>query len=208
MRQLLLHTFLAICKKCRYSKSKTPFVSCNPSRRLMCENQELGLQQDDRLNNINIHNVIKVSSSSDIARLSKRFAKRLLLALSVLDDFMRGPILERFPKDSRKWAVSALCSIIINVCRTHPTIWGSFSSLLPFAWRSRRGRKRQPSLITTINRQIDAFLADSFCHIDNNHSHTNSILKRHKRNIDIPTKLDGKKLASNDIQEAIRMVIR
>ena len=114
--------------------------------------------------------------------------------------------MDRVPKGARNCAASALNNVIKCVCDSDSeNDWRKlfrFSSLC--FKKPRRGGKRQPSLATTVKRQIDDFLADPFRPLV-----TVGVSKHDKkrsRDKDDYARVVARKLANNDIKGAIRFL--
>ena len=186
---------MAVCRACRCAKNKTPCISCYPSRKRMCENQDAGLQHDNSSVNDANNRPTNNTSTHDATMSFPVFDNSTNPSLyQDFCSFKRGSVLERVPKGSRNRAASALSSIINDVCESNSSQdWRKLFRFASLCFRKpKRGGKRQPSLASTINRQIDAFLADPFCDVADGLSDNTNATRRpenNKKNKDIASSL-------------------
>ena len=124
--------------------------------------------------------------------------------LEDLQSFQQGSVLDRVPKGARISAASALNTVIKGVCETDSVSdWRKlfrFSSLC--FKKPTRGGKRQPSLATTVKRQINIFMAEPLKPIVVTSKH----ITKCSREKDSYAKLVAKKLANSDIKGSIRIL--
>ena len=126
-----------------------------------------------------------------------------------IHSFRRGSVLDFVPKGSRILAARSLSNIINNACDTNSLDdWRKLFRFSPLCFKKpKRGGKKQPSLATLVNRQIEAFLEDPLCPLDSSPGAPSRNANRQKaRNDDMRAKLVGKKLANFDIKGAVRIL--
>ena len=171
----------------------------------MCENQAPGQPQSPFINSVN--DPMEPSSPNTSELPSEPNSASAATQSALLDDFRSfkgGSVLDRVPKGSRSRAASALCVIIKSVVESNLTQdWRKLFRFISFCLKKpKRGGKRQSSLATTINRQIDAFMADPLSDFDHIITKTRTKIKTQN----FLAKLVGKKLACNDVKGAIRIL--
>ena len=162
----------------------------------MCQNQASRMPPQD------------TSEAPQIASPLASVVSPRVVNFPVLEDFQsfqRGSVLDRIPKGARTCAASALNNVIKSACETDSE--RDWRKLLRFSSlcfkKPKRGGKRQPSLATTVKRQINDFLADPLRPLEA--AASKQSVKR-SRDKDMYAKLVAKKLANNDIKGAIRIL--
>ena len=200
---------MAVCRNCRCAKSNSSCISCYPSRKGRCENVDVsGRASDSQL--INQASVIE---SNSVQRVEGDHVNNVPVESNAISEdmhsFRRGSVLDFVPKGSRILAARSLCNIINDVCDTNShDAWRKLIRFSPMCFKKpKRGGKKQPSLATSVNRQIESFLEDPFCPLDSSSSSSRHNTETRKiRNEDIRAKLVGKKLANFDIKGAVRLI--
>ena len=126
---------------------------------------------------------------------------------TIIDDFInfaKIPVLNRVPKGARNQAAAALSAAILSACdSTSPTDWQKLFRFSPICLRKpKRGGKRQPSLTSSVLKNINSYLNDPLVPLE-----TSDREPRHTaEGEDARAKLAGKKIASGDIKGAIRVL--
>ena len=201
---------MAVCRNCRCAKSSIACVSCYPSRKGKCENRDKDNQTRGIDTSSNVTSRSAVSDTSSAADISvvpagESFSPALDAIQQDIQSFQRGAVLDHIPKGSRMKAAQALSSIINKACVSDSQQdWRKLFRFSAVCFKkSKRGGKRQPSLATLVNRQIDAFLADPFSPLELPPQNNNA---KKKNGDDIRAKLVAKKLANCDIKGAVRIL--
>ena len=187
---------MAVCRNCRCVKAK---IACgsNSGSNEQSNNSEDTTATGDLSSAVDI---ITVSAEDTLPPAVEQIREDIL-------SFQRCSVLDYVPKGSRKKAAQALSSIINNACESEsPQDWRKLFRFAAFCFKKpKRGGKHQPSLTTLVNRQIDAFLTDSFRPVEPASKLNNSSSKK-KEGDDIRAKLVAKKLANSDIKGAVRIL--
>jgi len=198
---------MAVCKSCRCAKNKIACTSCYPGRKGNCENRapenspalfSSSAPSDITGSNSVINNTTTTNEAAHDSRLSS-------LLLDDFSSFQRGSVLDRVPKGSRISAAIALTKLVNNACNSNSlSVWRMLFRFSSVCFKKpKRGGKRQPSLATTIKRQIEAFLSDPLCPLEAPQQRYN---KQNVCDDDKRAKLIARKLSNSDIKGAIRIL--
>ena len=201
---------MAVCKGCRCAKSKQPCTSCYPCylSKNKCSNV---IHWPNVSNNTPLAASLNNSSVATIPQVDDSISANVRPNIScddstIIDDFInfaKIPVLNRVPKGARNQAAAALSAAILSACdSTSPTDWQKLFRFSPICLRKpKRGGKRQPSLTSSVLKNINSYLNDPLVPLE-----TSDREPRHTaEGEDARAKLAGKKIASGDIKGAIRV---